>query len=56
MAKPEALIGQLCKQGDSEGALMAIAMEHADADPHVALYLLQNRIVYIPGTNPPEHA
>ena len=37
MTKPEAVKGQLCRQGDSEGALMTIAMELADADPHAAL-------------------
>ena len=49
---------RLCGQGDSEGALLTVATELADADPHAAhsaiLYSLQARVDYLLGTHLPE--
>ena len=52
-AKLKAVQDRLCGQGDSEGALLTVATELADADPHAAhsviLYSLQARVDYFLG-------
>ena len=57
-AKLKAVQDRLCGQGDSEGALLTVATELADADPHAAhsaiLYSLQARVDYLLGTHLPE--